>query len=253
MESGPPDDPARPPRRLYPEELLRARRVVAYYDVLSRDEAFQAGLQQLFKLIRLPPFSTVQDPFLLPSPPARARPLLEDFVERWHLPRRHAVDDLWHSFHLADFEGTPPVLGVGGRSSIGPIESLIMPPLPLPFEYDPTHQNLDWVRNRADQIADEVRRSILEQAEDLEQVPGWRTIPTQHQDLGRLQRLALRLYRRAVLGWPWQRIAHQETEDTREYCDWQSVRTTVRAWSEELDVPLPERRGGRPSRQKPVS
>jgi hypothetical protein len=63
----------------------------------------------------------------------------------------------------------------------------------------------------------------------------------------RLLRLgALRLYRRAVLHWPWQRIADAEHPEQEHHLDIKSVRDDVDRWASALGIALPQRPRGRP-------
>src|SRR5207248_203492 len=110
-------------------------------------------------------------------------------------------------------------LVVAGSSPVMTIE----PNVPLPFDYAPVRDSPAWVRTRAAEVAEEVRQSIIAQAELVEryaEAAGWTPIPPRRSDDYDLRRLARRLYRRAVLEESWAKIADWEREETdAEWCD----------------------------------
>ncbi len=261
---------ARKPQFLFQREHLLLRQTAAYYSVMNENQTFRSGLRQLYEALQIATYR---------EPTASDWQILDDFAEKWRLPRGFGAGDLWGSF----FEESPSGVAVDGagapeisieqefldprpRWKAGELPALstsdesrgsqtaglvpaITPEMPPPFLYDPRGMSLDSVREYAESAGAAVRASIIRQAEELEQQArdeGWSPIHPKHQDPAALRRLALRLYRRAVLQWPWARIASEEMQGSSEWCDPQSVRTTVKAWASAIDVQLPARPPGRP-------
>lgn len=232
--------------RLLPKILLVARLEEAYYEALNTDPRFCFELLDLREIVR---------PYLAaPWPYGAAAPLVGQCAERWRLPREHGVADLWESLFVSCWETEAPFLTIGPRSYMAPVAQAISAEAPEPIMYDPTLHGAKWLRAEAKRRAAEVERKLLAQGTALgEQLSSWGTIPPHHRDSAVLLRLGLRLYRRAVLELSWTEIAKQESAGTSEYCDWQTVRSTVVSWANQLDVRLPVRPSGRPRLEKPVS
>jgi hypothetical protein len=122
---------------------------------------------------------------------------------------------------LAAHLGLPVVVAEyrfeGDEPGVRVVENVawIFPNLPLPFVWDPVERSRDWLLERVEAICREVRDSILAQAAVYEQqmeAAGYRKPGSW---LRRPERWALRgerLYRRAVLGWTYDRIADAEAE-----------------------------------------
>jgi hypothetical protein len=84
------------------------------------------------------------------------------------------------------------------------------------------------------------RKNVMEQGKRLRHMArraGYRPIASEHGD-DQLRRLALRLARRAVLGWTFERIAAAEFDECGVVIDGQTVAESVTAWARALNVPL---------------
>ena len=75
---------------------------------------------------------------------------------------------------------------------------------------------------------------------------GYRPEPPRLKDPDSLGRGALRLYRRAVLGLSWQKIAEDESDASKQHPDANTPKSQIKAWATGLGVTLPCRRAGRP-------
>ena len=255
----------RVPSGLHHSGDYRRPRLQAYYDVLNEDGRFRVDLEQL--LAALPPeFPEVRDPDLGPArmlsaqpqqmPPA-VRASLEAFGERWRLPRDRGAFDLWLSLAYARSTGTLPTLmtAPGEPGDLpeellhprGGSDQVIYPLIPLPFDYDPTMHPPGWVREYASVVAAQVRQTIIDQAEMVEQRAlerGWRRSCPRHRAPDEPRRVARRLYRRAVLGWSWQTIVRAEYPpdppgSKGRAVATRAVRDSVEEWARILDVALP--------------
>ena len=142
------------------------------------------------------------------------------------------------------------VPGLVGQRVASGSGGIIWPLVPLPFLYEPYVDGPDQLRAYAQGLADFVRQNIVEQGQVLEQRhqhQGFRAgIPSMHQDGDNLERLARRLYRRAVLGQGWAKIADEEGEEWPDPRDPQAVRSTVIHWAKTLNVSLSPLPRGRP-------
>ncbi len=131
----------------------------------------------------------------------------ESFAKRWSLPERGLADLAW-TLRLSRCGALKVArLQVGSRSYPG-------------LEED----------------ADEDQARLL----------GYRPHPPRLKDERSLRIGAQRLYRRAVLKWPWNRIAEAETEDPYWPVDIKTVWDDVDRWAKALGVPLPRVPRGRP-------
>ncbi len=75
---------------------------------------------------------------------------------------------------------------------------------------------------------------------------GYRPDPPRLKDLDSLHQGALRLYRRAVLGCSWQKIAEEEIDVYEQHPDANTVKGQIKDWARGLRVTLPDRPAGRP-------
>lgn len=131
----------------------------------------------------------------------------EQFAQRWRLPESGLADLTWtHSLWRQGFLKAPR-LQIGSRSYPG-----------------------------VDDAKDEDNMRRL----------GYRPHPPRLKDVRSLRCGALRLYRRAVLGWPWNKIAEAESEKEERSIDVKSIHDGVHRWAGALGVPLPKRPRGRP-------
>jgi hypothetical protein len=237
------------PPQLLPESWLRGRRAWAYYDVLNADQEFRADLARLGA--HIPPAAL--DGEVHPS--LEWRPVVQRFADRWHLPTYEegrlapaGLRAVWHSLWLAKVtKAAAPELFPGQMDSMGPPPQVIQPATPGPFEFDPTTQSRRWVAQQARRIGKNVEQDIIAQARRAEQVPGWGPVPPRHRDPVQLQRMARRLYRRAVQGMSYDEIAEQESQEGQEgeTVAGETVRATVSQWARQLNVSLPEIGPGR--------
>jgi hypothetical protein len=120
----------------------------------------------------------------------------------------------------------------------------IYPIRPDPFVYEPFHQTRAWVRQEAVRIAEEVRRSIEEQAEHLERQfmqHGAKQVGIRYLEPKKMRQMALRLYRAAVCHLSWGQIADLELDDNDPDAapSDDNVRKSVSSWARALDIPLP--------------
>ena len=131
----------------------------------------------------------------------------QEFTRRWPLPERGLLDLAWtHALWRQGFLKQPR-LQVGSRSYPGLEEG-----------------------------DDEAKARRL----------GYRPLPPRLKDSPSLRLGALRLYRRAVLQWPWDRIAAADTEDPQWPVEVKTVWDDVHRWAAALGVPLPQVPRGRP-------
>jgi hypothetical protein len=250
--------PRRPaPAWLLSERELAMRLTAAYYAVLNEQPKFQADLRALYDGLDVTEWR---------EPTERELEQLRGFAQAWRLPTAFGVDDLWEStfeefdpftagqtplprIRLGDpmvqsrrwASGETPKLSVAPHlreESPGDVSTYITPWQPPPIHYTPFHMSPRRLREQAEQIAQRVKASILEQAEALEreaQQLGWRAVPPRHHSRKELRHMALRLYRRAVLRWPWAKIAREEGDEAAT----RAVRDSVTSWARTLGVPLP--------------
>ncbi|MCL4466413.1 MAG: hypothetical protein M1389_10400 [Chloroflexi bacterium] len=206
---------------------------------------------------------------------AKAKRLIDELCARWRLPKR-AADDLYWSYWARPAEGRLVCHGAAAeglpRTSVrqelvrmlhdsaigaptGPVEvyEVVRVGRPLPwirvraderFQYDPLLHDRKWLEERIEGICRNIRESALRQAEVQErraaQAKWEKTEPRWGHVL--LVRLALRLYRRAVLKLSWEEIAELDGGDRERDGRYGTVdamrRTTARA-AEMLGICLP--------------
>jgi hypothetical protein len=269
-------------------------RLAAYYDILNEQPDFVEALEQLRAellpwLLRDDESVSEWDQRLRRSDDAtgaRRGELVDAFVKQWGLPRWRG-ERTERRYRLNKDRGASDVLDcLNSRSRGQPLRlradlmfwrqrivstvatttsdtstfseefpPRIHPLQPEPFVYDPFDRSRAWVRREAARIAEEVRQSVVQQAEILEQQfqqHGARPLGVRHQDPVEMRRMALRLYRRAVRNLRWEEIADVEmTEDPDAEPDAQTIRRTVTNWARVLDIPLPKQEQSR--RRKPES
>ncbi len=216
-------------------EAGRAARRQAYYDVLQRDPDFRRDLAALFARV-FPEFCTPLTPQQWEKtlrrtdargPTREHERALAAFVGLWHLPRPWAAE-LSYCLDRARYEYGRP------RLSVIPGVTPQRRGSPKRFLYDPTEPESSAVRRLVVQMRKDRRPRLAPRLIDPEA----------------RRRVARRLYRRALLAWPWGRIAETERRETgrRRHVTWQDVRSTVHDWARLLGVDLPKGRPGHPSR-----
>ncbi len=170
---------------------------------------------------------------------AAARRMVVDFCRSFPLPTRPTgpENDVWHSYQMwrlarperrrarlipgpwMDWVPTPGVvtavddlaLPAPADADLPPVRvvwplPLIFPSCPLPFTWDPAQEPRSALSQRLDRLLDEVRESVLAQAEALVaqvEAAGWKEPPRR---IPNLSLRAQRLFRRAVLGQSWEQI-----------------------------------------------
>ncbi len=189
---------------------------------------------------------------------------LSDFCVRWHLPTEYGLHDLWYSLgwrvwavdhdapHTLRLEvgirgrwqptvGSSVIIDVLESGSERVVVSMklpwIFPNAPVPFMYDPTEQSRAWLNERIDAICENIRQSILNQAEALEaqaQAEGWDKRPRRFTG-EYLRDIARALYLRAVRGMRWEQIASE-----RGRYDYKSYARRVREFARLCGIPLME-------------
>lgn len=185
---------------------------------------------------------------------------LSAFCDHWHLPIEYGLRDVWDCLWLYSFMphrepelyavmrerwipvvGSPAVIDVveSGSDRIPVIMNLpyIFPNVPLPFMYDPVEQSRAWLNRQIDMICDNVRQSILNQAEALEsqaKAEGWDKRPPRYTD-AYLQRVARALYLRAVKGMRWEDVMSQ-CDDA--LSDQEGFADRIRDWARRCGIPL---------------
>ena len=104
------------------------------------------------------------------------------------------------------------------------------------------HQRPATIRHLLDQLTRQFREDLDMQIEDRRRQArkkGWGPLPPRYRNRADLRRMARRLYRRAVLGSTWKTIAeHESTDPQGVRVSVPTVRTSVVAWANVLDVPL---------------
>lgn len=270
-------------------QLLWADVVIGlYYNELNNDPGFLEALNNLFDTLTASGLLTdsttdlnfcgVSYPFkpllleVSPSPdenPEFARWRMRDaigmalssFCERWHLPVKYGLEDVWHSLcsHLSVPGGglklgsgmrreRVPVVGILASGQVIDIDGTvlsvidrqpwIMPYATAPFLYDPVERDRAWLNNQIEEICEQVRQSILAQADaferQLKMQAGWRKRPPRYTD-DQLRRTARALYLRAVKRLKWSDVMTQfdaTLNDAEKFAD------RMRRWAKRCDIPL---------------
>jgi hypothetical protein len=216
----------------------------AYYSVLQEDENFVSDLEQLFtrcfpeyaseriaRQHRLPTRSSV-----VRSRTPRQQGAIAASAKKWHLPPAYRWEISTSMVAACDPEF--PIRLIAADSRL------------LTFDREPLRITVEVRYNPRLPVPLLLRRAVNEfQARAREEIQrrragmtnrGWRAVPARLRDSARVRRLARRLYQRAVLGWPWRRIAEADATEL------DAVRKSVRDWADALGVELPVIRRGRP-------
>jgi hypothetical protein len=206
----------------------------AYYEVLNADDRFVQALAELDaevgERVRRGSYGGYWTEAYAP---------LQTFVSKWHLPEDRGWRDLYAA--LRDRKG-PPKLSWSGSGEYVPDEQIITPYRPEPLVYDPTRADRKQIRDRARYEGSLVEQSIMQQAEVIEdsfKEMGFRPLPPAHLSAKLLRQGALRLYRRAVLGWTLKDIADNESQaasDSRGVVTEDAIGHTVSDWADKLKV-----------------
>jgi len=259
------------PGPTHPREIFRSW-LTTYYCVLNADSAFQEALEVLFKGFqrstapRRGPLSPLELQVLIGrrrlgmraharggATTERMHEAFREFAEEWKLPERswqwpktREMPDLFFSFlrwhrgrRKAKLLVGPMVLLIAIRPAKIEIEA-------QRFTYDITGHSPEEVRKEIDRRLAALRKDAFSQiakVEDEARSKGWKDFPLRHRDPEERQRLAFRVYRRAILGQSWPAIAKADHVDPRSVFD--STRRLARC----LGIPLPHRRG-RPRKRK---
>ena len=190
--------------------------------------------------------------------------MLLTFAERWHLPQEHALLDLWHSHGIYGLArgikgkakwrlicgprvGWVPTVGIpveiggfeadGVRIRVVQNFPVIYPNLPLPFLYDPIEQDRKWLNERIDAICADIRKSILQQAEEYERQAkeaGWREKPKRWAP-DYLERIARAVYLRAIKRQSWEMIMKDYDPDLN---DVPRFADRIRRYAEDVGIAL---------------
>jgi len=157
------------------------------------------------------------------------------FVCEWRLPRA-AEQDVWESFFRAQYDDAPPRL----IALLPPSQHPPRRPIKAPsFLYDPLHDPVDAVdRYLADVRHVLIERAKVQRASTFKRVRR-RLLPAPLWHRSHTIVMARRVYRRALLGWPYKKISEAEGRGStaeREH----AVQVSVRDWARMLDMlPLP--------------
>lgn len=253
----------------------------AYYSVLNDDVDFGRGLAELYQKL-----GAVGDR----EATADENDLIQPFANHWPLSQAYALNDLWFSAFetwepsilratrpklppddpiafLDDFSEARLIwlgaerarlsvnLQARGLTLEGGGWSNIFPPKPEPDQnyYHPALVSRHEIDRWADTVADQIRQSILDQADEIDRhakASGMRRLPPRLHNREHLLLMARRLYRRSVLGQSWSMIARLEPprrsaqstaggEDAQFESARKAVIGSVRRWASQLGVRLP--------------
>ncbi len=225
-----------------------------------KDPAVRADLDALLELVRplVKDHAVKKYAFMPASPPPGARKVIAEFVAKWHLPNSLGVIDVWGcvvngaSGHLRGGDILNGVMlrpvrrGIdltASRRASDPVHQFVITPhAPEPFLFDPTTISRREVNRRSVQMATEMQKDILRQADQIIAAwrgafPGWRPMPPRYRKSREMERIARRVSR-AMLGWSAARIARAE----RPAASADAVRKTLREWLPKLQIEVPARR-----------
>jgi len=233
-----------------PEQHRGAMRQ-AYYRYFNDEPKFEHDLQALGDRLR---------PFL--TPPrlnAEVADAVNAFLQRWPLGR-FGFRDTWYTLTRPNpttlRQGPRPFDAKGLRTEPLAFPEIQPPTFPA-FSYDPTAVLASDVVNFPAALLNEARRlgrqleqDILDQGKAIEvraREAGWRRPSRRYRQSGELERLAWRLYARAVEKRTYDAIANTETQVRNRKqkaakaasLSADAVRLSVDQWATELGVPLP--------------
>jgi hypothetical protein len=224
----------------------------AYYAELWRAPRFPSDLKALYKQIARTTSAPLdeRDPEKFFASRLKAltaqretlEPTIQAFIERWHLPKRYAID---LRLYLVDH---PTTTDLGLRAE----DFLTTVPRGLPaicatvgpIAYNPS----DNPKGVLDRLVEHVRDDLASQLEHARAQAikqGWRPRGPRLTP-GHVETIARRLYQRAVLGLPWKEIARREGPGVTAH----TVEVSVRDWARALGISLPRHRPGRPPKSK---
>ena len=261
-------------RKLHTPTQDRAHLLAAYYAELNADPAFRCDLATTFdQLDTAVPLADLARalgfalPVVLPVPTdaelgalnalaslpqataqlrvyaeyvralSEARRVLGAFARRWSLSPE-GIDHLLTSYVNRRVRGD--VLSIAPTEGAFPPAAVVSPPPPQPFTYSPVLHGRAWLNQRIDAICRELRASMLEQADKIDQnalATGWAPRPPRRRD-NDLATVAHRLYLRAVKRLTWGQIVVAEHSSGHDITR-ASVRKSVVRLAHELGIPLP--------------
>jgi hypothetical protein len=224
-----------------------------YCSVLNGHPEFVTGLTSLARRLR----PHLKEHYLADADELSrfVRHNLQAFVGKWRLPRSEQV-----FFGLIDCISAsygPDPVELFFFSWVGynaPEDRYILPNIPLEFKYSPLSMTRSEITKRLQQIQQEIELSVRQQARQIEEEfksQGFEPLPIRYRanDPDLLPRLALRLFRRAVLEWSFEKIANAEYEETGRLTQRGEVAKTVKDWAKRLQILLPST-GGRTQANK---
>jgi hypothetical protein len=219
----------------------------AYYSVLQEDPQFLADLHDLFNRV-FPVYARERKArergraieLRVTSTTPAQQTEVDRFAKKWHLPTAYT----WE-LEMGLTVAADPALPIGLYAVADKYlifdRSLIR--ITVECKYDPEDpspsQVWHYTRIFRARLVEEINRR---RTEALMRAGG--STPPRLRDRLSLTRLARRLYRRAVRGWSWKRIA---TEDGISEA---AAKRSVLEWATRLRVPLPEIPAGRPKERK---
>lgn len=244
-----------PGTRLLGMTEYRSRLLSAYTDVLNThvDAApFRETLIALHDRLRVDrrdsPFrrrpKASKGHLRLPQLTPEADAEVDTFMARWRLPR--PLRPILRNFLLGPLRTESPRLGRRiGVSTADYDDVILKAPAPRRLTYA-TFDDPAYVRAQAREEAERVYEAFVHQmnlAEAAWRARGFKTLHPQRQSPEALQKQALRVMRRGLLRWSWQKIARAEFPPPPlghelEHVPDSAVRGSVRRWAKELDIPL---------------
>lgn len=214
----------------------------AYYKILQKNPAFTADLLALHARLRM----TVQFPGpssdLLEFDEIDASGLeaISDFAKKWHLPTERGVDDVLWAMRLAQrtpqgevrmaLTVTQQFSGAGhgtGRHAVAMVR----------LRYDPTRDDHKQAARKIDKLllkAGVALRRRLREIENEAGERGFQRVGPRHLSQSEVNRLARRVYEKAVLKRTYVEIAGNETLVVGP----DAVGRSVASWSRRLGIPI---------------
>ena len=222
-----------------------------YYDVVGDNPDFLSALRELYARVKdslRPQLGSLFDTEPNTDRDRAAIEALEAFSRRWGLPREgsrsHLLNVLYGPRNDTEIRWGRALSVVVGHSLV--LREKIWPLVPVPFVYDTTRTSPESIREYAEQVAVDVKASIVAQAEDMEsrvRGPDYRRVSPRHHNRDEVRRMATRLHLRVAQRLSYEQIAQAEGSSVR------SVRGSVVRWAVALDVEIPDLRFS-PSRSK---